>query len=179
MPHTTNRYCAFLRGVNVNGTTMKMADVCHVFAASGMQDVSAVLASGNILFTTHFETTQAKPLIEKAMSKRFNYDAFLFIKDKATIASIVQHCPFTPDPLFHRYSFVGIEGVEQLLMQEFQSSEKTSDEDAAVVANHFYWKVPKGDTLASSFGKILGKAKWKDRFTSRNLNTFTKIQQKL
>ena len=25
------KYCAFLRGVNVNGTAMKMAEVCDVF----------------------------------------------------------------------------------------------------------------------------------------------------
>ena len=43
------KFCAFLRGVNVKGTNMKMADVCKVFSDAGMQDVSSVLASGNII----------------------------------------------------------------------------------------------------------------------------------
>ena len=44
------KHCAFLRGVNVNGTAMKMAEVCYVFKKAGMKDVSSVLATGNILF---------------------------------------------------------------------------------------------------------------------------------
>ena len=40
-----NRYCAFLRGVNVKGTTMKMAEVCTVFENAGMISVSSMKLS--------------------------------------------------------------------------------------------------------------------------------------
>ena len=44
------KYCAFLRGVNVKGTAMKMVEVVEVFKNAGMKNVSSVLATGNILF---------------------------------------------------------------------------------------------------------------------------------
>ena len=44
------KYCAFLRGVNVKGTAMKMAEVIEVFKNTGVKNVSSVLATGNILF---------------------------------------------------------------------------------------------------------------------------------
>ena len=46
------RYAAFLRGVNVGGVTLKMADVAAAFTAAGFTDVKTVLASGNVLLTS-------------------------------------------------------------------------------------------------------------------------------
>jgi uncharacterized protein (DUF1697 family) len=39
--------------VNVKGTNMKMAEVCALFQKSGMENVQAVLASGNIIFSSN------------------------------------------------------------------------------------------------------------------------------
>jgi len=68
----------------------------------------------------------------------------------------------------------GMENVSSV----FQRSEKVSSEEAKIVANNFYWKVPKGNTLGSEFGKILEK-NLKSSFTSRNLNTFEKVLKKM
>ena len=43
-------YAAFLRGVNVGGVNLKMADVAAALAAAGFDDVRTVLASGNVVF---------------------------------------------------------------------------------------------------------------------------------
>ena len=83
-----NNFCAFLRGVNVKGTNMKMADVCKVFSEAGVQNVSSVLASGNILFKSDKDSVELKKILEKAMSEHFNYDAFLFIKNEKEINEI-------------------------------------------------------------------------------------------
>jgi len=80
---------------------------------------------------------------------------------------------------FHVYAFVGNKGVEDVLMSEFESAVKTKNEKAKIVNTIFYWQVPKGNTLDSSFGKILGKKSLKDQFTSRNINTFEKVIKKM
>ena len=77
-----NRFCAFLRGVNVNGTSMKMAEVCKVFSDAGMEEVTFVLATGNILFYSPKNALELKGILEKSMSEHFKYEAFLFIKTK-------------------------------------------------------------------------------------------------
>lgn len=173
------KFCAFLRGVNVKGTNMKMADVCKVFLDSGMQNVSSVLASGNILFQSDKDAAELKSVLEKAMSDHFNYDAFLFIKNEEEINDIFKNDPFPPKENFHNYAFLGSERVEETLLEEFEKAIKEEGEDGRIVNQIFYWQVPKGQTLNSTFGKVLGRKSLKDKMTSRNINTFEKIIKKL
>ena len=171
-------YCAFLRGVNVKGTNMKMAEVCEVFANVGLKKVSSVLAYGNILFSSEKSATELKPILEKAMSQHFDYEAFLFIKNEDEIKNLLEKNPFNIQPDFHIYGFVGINGIETILQEEFDKSQKANDEKAEIVENNFYWQIAKGNTLDSAFGKVLGKKSLKDSFTSRNINTFERILKK-
>ena len=173
-----NNFCAFLRGVNVKGTNMKMADVCKVFSEAGVQNVSSVLASGNILFKSDKDSVELKKILEKAMSEHFNYDAFLFVKNEKEINEILANDPFLPIENFHSYIFLGLEKVEETLLEEFEKSRKAEGEKGKIVNNIFYWQVPKGQTLLSDFGKVLGKKSLKDKMTSRNANTFEKIINK-
>ena len=173
------KYCAFLRGVNVNGTSMKMAEVMDVFTDAGMKEVSSVLASGNILFSSDKKPSELKNILEKSMSEYFDYEAFLFLKNENEISEIVNNNPFNKAEDLHIYVFVGIEDVETLLMEEFSKSDKAENEKAEIVADTFYWQIPKGNTLGSTFGKVLGKKKLKDKITSRNINTFERILKKL
>ncbi len=173
------KYCAFLRGVNVNGTSMKMAEVMNVFTDAGMKEVSSVLASGNILFSSDKKPSELKNILEKSMSEYFDYEAFLFLKNENEISEIVNNNPFTKAEDLHIYVFVGIEDVETLLIEEFSKSDKAENENAQIVADTFYWQIQKGNTLGSTFGKVLGKKKLKDKITSRNINTFERILKRL
>ncbi len=173
------KYCAFLRGVNVKGTNMKMAEVCEVFKNAGMKEVVSVLASGNIIFSSDKKTEDLKIILEKEMSEHFNYEAFLFVKSQEEIESFWNSNPFEKNEDLHVYTFIGNKDVENVLMKEFENSSKTENEDAKIVNGNFYWQVPKGNTLDSTFGKILGKKSLKDQSTSRNVNTFEKILKKI
>ncbi|PTT29142.1 hypothetical protein DBR28_16660 [Chryseobacterium sp. HMWF028] len=173
------KYCAFLRGVNVKGTNMKMADVCQVFTDAGMKDVSSILASGNIVFSSDKNEKDLKAVLEKAMSDHFSYEAFLFVKSQAETEVFWNSIPFEKNEDFHIYGFVGIPGVEKVLMEEFQKAGQVKNEKAEIINDIFYWQVPKGNTLDSTFGKVLGKKSLKDQFTSRNVNTFEKVLKKM
>ena len=91
---------------------MKMAEVCNVFSDVGMKKVSSVLASGNILFSSDKNISDLKMILEKAMSKYFNYEAFLFLKTEEEVEEIFKKNPFSKAENLHVYSFIGIEGVE-------------------------------------------------------------------
>lgn len=173
------KYCAFLRGVNVKGTNMKMADVCQVFKEAGMKDVVSILASGNIVFSSEKKSDELKVLLEKAMSNHFSYEAFLFIKSHEETEVFWNSIPFEKNEDLHIYGFVGMPGVENVLMEEFQKAAQAENEKAEIVNDIFYWQVPKGNTLDSTFGKVLGKKSLKDQMTSRNVNTFEKILKKM
>ncbi|WP_312305910.1 DUF1697 domain-containing protein [Chryseobacterium sp.] len=173
------KYCAFLRGVNVKGTNMKMADVCQVFKDAGMTEVSSVLASGNIVFSSDKNAEDLKVLLEKAMSEHFSYEAFLFIRSQEETEVLWKSIPFEKNDGLHIYGFVGMPGVEKVLMEEFQKATQAEDEKAQIINDIFYWQVPKGNTLDSTFGKVLGKKSLKDQMTSRNINTFEKVLKKM
>ncbi|KUJ56192.1 hypothetical protein AR686_10800 [Chryseobacterium aquaticum subsp. greenlandense] len=173
------KYCALLRGVNVKGTNMKMAEVCEVFKNAGMKDVVSVLASGNIIFSSEKNVQDLKIILEKSMSEYFNYEAFLFIKSQEEIKNLWNSNPFDKNENLHVYTFIGNNEIEKVLMNEFENSTKTENEEGKIINNIFYWQVLKGNTLDSTFGKILGRKNLKDQFTSRNINTFEKILKKL
>ena len=173
------KYCAFLRGVNVKGTNMKMLDVCEIFKNAGMQKVTSVLASGNILFESDKNVEKLKKILEQKMSETFKYEAFLFILNENQISEIFNNLPFEKEENFHNYVFISLPETENILMEEFKKSANPKFENGKIVNQTFYWKTPKGNTLESQFGKILGRKKMKDKFTSRNINTFEKIVSKL
>ncbi len=173
------KYCAFLRGVNVQGTNMKMSEVCDVFKNAGMENVISVLASGNILFESDKKADELKFILERKMSEYFGYEAFLFIRNEEEISEMLHNLPFEKEEDFHNYIFISIPGTENILLEEFEKSGNPEIEKAKIVQGNFYWKTPKGNTLDSHFGKILGRKNLKDKFTSRNINTFEKIVNKL
>ena len=157
---------------------MKLAEVWQVIEDAGMINVSSILASGNIIFSSDRDTDELKNILEKAMSEHFSYEAFLFIKSQAEVENIRNEHPFEKNDGLHLYGFVGNTGVEQVLMKEFETALKTESEKARIADGTFYWQVPKGNTLDSTFGKVLGKKSLKDQFTSRTMNPFEKILKK-
>jgi len=172
------KYCAFLRGVNVNGTAMKMAEVCDIFKKAGMKDVSSVLATGNILFESDEVPENLKQKLEKSLSEHFQYEAFLFLKTDEEVKEILENSPFEKNENLHIYSFICNSGDGNLLMQEFLKTKHQEQEEAQLINGNFYWKIPKGNTLDCEFGKILGKKSFKNILTSRNINTIEKIVNK-
>ena len=147
---------------------MKMAEVCHVFNQAGMQDVSSVLATGNIIFSSQSNSSDFKFLLEKALSDYFNYEAHLFLKTAEEVKEIVSKNPFIKNTDYHIYSFIGNHGIEKILNQRFSEATKEENEEAELVGQNFYWQIKKGLTLDSQFGKILGNKNLKSAFTSRN-----------
>lgn len=161
------RSCAFLRGVNVKGIDIKMADV------------TSILASGNIIFSSDQPAELLERLMEECMSTHFFYDASLFIRSKEEVCLLEKNNPFDMHDDYNVYAFVGLDGIERILMGEFNHSIPLPGENAEIVHAIFYWRVPKGNTLDSAFGSVLRKKHLKNKMTSRNINTFGKILQNM
>src|SRR6476646_4548123 len=84
------RYVAFLRGVNVGGITLKMAELRKVFAQLGFDDARTILASGNVVFSSD-RTARAKlkKQIQAALTPAFGYEAWIVLLELDTVAAIV------------------------------------------------------------------------------------------
>jgi uncharacterized protein (DUF1697 family) len=172
-------YCAFLRGVNVNGRTMRMTDVRESFISVKAQKVVTVQASGNIIFTSTQSDATLKSLLQDVLSERYGFGVDLFVKSREEIATILAAVPFPTSTDRHIYAYICEPGFESDLEREFAKVVPIENEKARSSGGYFFWQVPKGSTLDASFSKTLGRKDLKDRFTSRNISTIAKVLAKM
>jgi uncharacterized protein (DUF1697 family) len=167
------RFVGLLRGVNVGGVNMKMADLAEVVRGLGYDDVVTVLASGNVLFTTADAAATAKERLEAALRERFGYEAWVHVLTQDAVRKIAEAYPFERSGDLHAYVVFAMDATtrKELLGIEFEAElERVRSGDGVL-----YWTVPKGLTLDSAFGKAQGSGKHKQWLTTRNLNTLEKL----
>ena len=66
-------YAAFLRGVNVGGVNLKMADVAGALADAGFAEVRTILATGNITLESRAGADTVRAKAETALTQRLLY----------------------------------------------------------------------------------------------------------
>jgi uncharacterized protein (DUF1697 family) len=172
-PDGMTRYVALLRGVNVGGVTVKMADLAEVVRGLGYDEVKTVLASGNVLFTTTAAAAVAKEKLEASLRKRFGYEAWVHVLTQAKIGKIVEAYPFDRTADRHAYVvfILKTELLDALLAVDLEPDLEQAERGDGVL----YWSTPKGSTLDSAMGKAQGSGKHKPWLTTRNLNTLEKL----
>jgi uncharacterized protein (DUF1697 family) len=167
------RYVALLRGVNVGGVNVRMADLAEVVRGLGYDDVTTVLASGNVLLSTADVATTVKTKLEAALRERFGYEAWVHVLTQAKIRAIVTAYPFERTADRHAYVVFVVkpEVRAQLLAVEIDPAvDEVASGDGVL-----YWSTPKGSTLDSAMGKAQAAGKYKQWLTTRNLNTLEKL----
>ena len=172
------RYAAFLRGFNVGGVNLKMAEVAAALTAAGFSAVRTLLASGNVLLESPSEAGVVRRKAEAALRETFGYDAWVLVYDVDTVRAIVDGYPFESDKAGYQsyVTFVSDRAVlDELAALQARPDEKISR--GPDVAGVIYWQVAKGATLDSTIGKTMGKPRYKPSTTTRNLRTLTKVLQ--
>ncbi|MDA4105900.1 DUF1697 domain-containing protein [Mycolicibacterium holsaticum] len=169
------RYAAFLRGVNVGGVNLKMADVAEAFQDAGFSNVRTILATGNVLLDSPAKEATVRRRAEKALRERFGYDAWVLAYDLDTVRAISEAYPFEREVDGH-HSYVTFVTDPQVLdelvglAEDAGKHEKIRRGDGVV-----YWQVAKSATLDSVMGKTMGKKRYKSSTTTRNLRTVEKV----
>ncbi|NQX29314.1 DUF1697 domain-containing protein [Microbacteriaceae bacterium VKM Ac-2854] len=170
------RWIALLRGVNVGGITVKSAELAELFRSLGLEAVKTVLASGNVAFDSDEDEATLKPLIEKGLSDRFGYTAWIVLRTQAALAEAAAGYPFErEDAVHHPYLLFG---SDPEVLAELLTTIGATDEAVERVAagdGCLYWRVLKGSTVDTPVGKLISKAKYKSTTTNRNLRTVEKL----
>ena len=171
------RYAALLRGINVGGINIKMADLRNTFADLGFENVKTVLASGNVLFDSDRDDVPAlKSEIEAGLRAEFHYEAWVFVLDLDTVRQIVDDYPFDPEREgWHPYVLVTPEREVLDTLLSIQDELDPEVERVQAGDGVLYWEVERGMTLKSRFGKSTGAPKLKAFTTTRNLRTLHKL----
>jgi len=168
------KYSAFLRGINVGGRVVKMADLRVCLDRIGLKDVTTLLQSGNVVFESDSSPAALKELIEAALTETFKYPAKVQVVSIERLRKIVDGYPFgVAGDKQHDYVIFIEDGLEKAILAEDYSlgpGEKVQAGDGVI-----YWRVDQGLTLRSLFGKTLAKTKYKNFNTNRNVKTLRKM----
>lgn len=168
------RYVALLRGINVGGRTVKMADLRTAFAALGFADAETVLQTGNVIFSSDEPAEALKSRLEAGLKEAFHYPARVQVMNLERLARILETSPFAADEAHHSYILFFERGLERELFAAAAELDDQADE-LAPGDGVLYWRVAKGMTLKSPFARLLTKPDWRDYHTNRNANTVEKI----
>jgi uncharacterized protein (DUF1697 family) len=169
------KYAAFLRGVNVGGVNLKMAEVAAALTDAGFKNVRTILASGNVLLESSGKVAAVRRKAEAALRERFGYEAWVLAYDIDTVRAIVDAYPFEREVDGYQ-SYVTFVADPAVLDELAALSGKAgSDEKIGRGNGVVYWQVPKGSTLDSTIGKTMGKPRYKSSTTTRNLRTLNKV----
>jgi uncharacterized protein (DUF1697 family) len=92
------RYVALLSSVNVGGNKVKMTDLKAALEACGLENVSTVTASGNVLFD-HAKAADAAlaKQIGDCVKDRFGFRTFAAVRTAAELTAAVGESPFRGD----------------------------------------------------------------------------------
>lgn len=170
------RLVALLRGINVGGIRIRMADLKEVFVGLGFENIRTVLASGNVLFDSEDDPAAAKARIEAALTERFGYEAYTFVVEQSYLARVVEAYPFD-DARTDRHSYVVFVSDPAVLAPLAALADDLDPDLECIQAGEgvLYWQVVKGATLDSAVGKQSGSARNKATTTVRNLNTLRRL----
>lgn len=178
MSAVAQRYAAFLRGINVNGVKIRMPDLKAAFEDLGFGAVKTVLATGNVLFESERSDAAAiKREIEAALSRRFDYEAWIVLLDRETVQDIVDASPFARGRAdWHSYVVLASDPAALDELARLGPTLDPATERVQPGAGVLYWEVLKGQTTESAFGKALSRPKYRASTTTRNLNTLEKLR---
>ncbi|MCV6981173.1 DUF1697 domain-containing protein [Mycolicibacterium pulveris] len=169
------RYAAFLRGVNVGGVNLKMADVAEALEVAGFTDVRTILASGNVLLDSSADVAAVRRRAEKALRDRFGYDAWVLAYDLDTVRAISDAYPFEREVEGH-HSYVTFVTDPQVLDELARLADDAGDLERIQRGDGvIYWQVARTATVGSVMGKTMSKKRYKSSTTTRNLRTVEKV----
>jgi uncharacterized protein (DUF1697 family) len=170
------RWVVLLRGVNVNGVTVKSAPLSACLQGAGFTGVRSVLASGNVTLVADDAQDRAavKARVEAALREAFGYEAWVVVLTPARLAEIAAGYPFArDDDVDHPYCVFASEAGQLAELAGWGGgNERESVEVAGDVA---YWRCPRGASTDTPFAKLLAAKRWKAVVTTRNLRTVERL----
>lgn len=109
-------YAALLRGVNVGGRTLKMADLRALLSTLGYGEVHTYLQSGNAVLTSQKGAKRIAAEIEGALAAELGEQVAVLMRTHAELEDVLAANPFDgADPTtFHATFLSGPAGEERL-----------------------------------------------------------------
>jgi uncharacterized protein (DUF1697 family) len=173
-----NKYAVLLRGINVGGVTLAMADLRDVAEGLGYAGAVTILATGNLLIKTGESAEVIKQRVCAGLSEHMHIPMRCLVRSQAQIERLASEATSVPEGYHHYIIFCDAPIIDELLTL-FSGYATSEGEKLYKTSDDLHWIVKKGDTLKGFGSAVLGSRKYQSVLTSRNLNTVEKIAQGL
>ena len=171
------RYIAFLRAVNVGGTTIiKMSDLKRMFEDFGLENVETFIQTGNVIFDSdESRASLLEKKIEHQLAEAYGKQIRLFVRTTREVAGMVESCPFTPRNDETIYIAILEKKPDKKKVDALLSFRSAADDFAVVGKEVFNLRRDREASVFSNnfIEKALGVAG-----TTRNLTTVKKLAEK-
>jgi uncharacterized protein (DUF1697 family) len=169
-------YAVFLRGINVGGINIKMADLKEALQSCNFAGVKTLLASGNVVLASSLGAAAVKKEFEACLRESFGYDAWVVVLTAARVAEIVDACPY-PSEDRSTHTYVTLASDTAMLEKLFEAgAQLAGTHQHRLGPEAMAWLAPAGGTLDSPFSKVSSKPRYKSGTTTRNLRTMIKVR---
>ncbi len=176
---TDQCYAVFLRGVNVGGINIKMADLRRALAQLPFRSFATLLASGNIACRTALGAGEIKSTVERCLRDTFGYDAWVVVLSTGRLTDLIDACPYPADSA-EQHSYITLGSDPAILAELYTLAEQLDDvTQTRLGPEATAWLAPVGGTLDSPFSKLSAKSRYKSSTTTRNLRTLIKVRDAL
>jgi uncharacterized protein (DUF1697 family) len=176
-------HVALLRGVNVGGRKVVMAELRQVVTSLGHTDVATYIQSGNVIFTAAQSDAGALAhAMEAAIAAAFDMRVAVVVLSRADLAEVIRVNPYPaePNPRFVHGVFLPADpdqatlaGVEAAVKQV---AEQGSSDEATLIGRTMYLHTPDGFGRSALATALLAKRSSPVATgTARNWATVTKL----
>jgi uncharacterized protein (DUF1697 family) len=174
------RYVALLRAVNVGGVKVAMRDLKALCEGLELTEVSTLLNSGNVIFTSSTTGAALEALLEKEMTKRFSRGTDFLVRSAKEWAALIAANPYPEmakrDP-GHLVAMPLRDAPGKVAMATLDAAIK-GRETAKAVGKTLYLTYPDGIGVSKLTIGVIEKALG-TRGTARNWNTVLKVGERL
>lgn len=168
------RYALLLRGINVGGRKLPMADLRALLNELGHTDVKTLLASGQAVVTSDRKGGDIADELQKRLASEFSLRSEVMVRSGAELAKIVAANPYPhADDAGNRHAVVFLRDRPTAAQLQPLKAKDWSPDAFIVRGRDIYLHLPNGfaeSELSLAVGKLKGNPS-----TMRNWNTVRKL----
>ena len=145
------KFVAFLRGMNLGRRRIKNPELCAAFEDMGFENVSAFLASANVVFdATESDAEVVEVVIEVGLMSSLGWEVPTFLRTSDEVAAIAAYTPFA-SATGERTGKMQVAMLGREVEQSVRNSvlELSNDADLLELADRELYWWPKGNFLDS------------------------------
>ena len=172
------RFVALLRAVNVGGRTLPMAALRELCEGLGWEKVETYIQSGNVVFEAKGQTAALETALERAIAKRFGFEAPAMIRTAAEWRTLLAANPFPKESAAEpNRVFLGVpKGAVTAGTAERIAAKAAAGERVRAAGGALWFHYPNGAGTSKLTPALIDRAAGCP-VTARNWRTATKLEE--